>query len=118
MWNGGSSPHHPRHGSSPQGPGPPPNFPRPMISAPTFASDSSTTGVLAFTSPPSSPCGSRHAFQRDHPVVEALPALAERVLQALVGAGDVPVHRNRDVHPHLAHVPVDAGKALIGRGPV
>src|SRR5215218_4872440 len=62
MWNGGSSPHHPRHGSSPQGSGPPPNFPRPMISAPTFASDSSTTGVLAFTSPPASPCGSRHAF--------------------------------------------------------
>jgi hypothetical protein len=32
-----------------------------MISAPTFASDSSTTGVLAFTSPPSIPCGSRTA---------------------------------------------------------
>ena len=53
MWKGGSSPHHPSQGSSPHGPGPPPNFPRPMIAAPTFVSASSTTGVLAFTSPPS-----------------------------------------------------------------
>src|SRR5215211_7448880 len=50
-----------RQGPSPHGPGPPPNLPRPMTSAPTFASDSSTTGVLAFTSPPSIPCGSRNA---------------------------------------------------------
>ena len=62
MWNGGSSPHHPRQGSSPHGPGPPPNFPRPMISAPTFACASSRTALLAFTSPPSLPWGSRKAF--------------------------------------------------------
>ncbi len=63
LWNGGSSPHQPCHGSSPQGPrvaGP--NLPRPMISAPTFACSSATTALLTFSSPPSSPLGSRHAF--------------------------------------------------------
>ena len=62
MWNGGFVAPPSGPGSSPHGPGPPPNFPRPMISAPTFASASSTTAVLAFTSPPSLPWGSRHAF--------------------------------------------------------
>src|SRR6266545_4862984 len=57
--NGGSSPHQPSQGSSPQGPGPPPNMLRPITVAPMFSSDSSTTSVLALTSPPSSPCGLR-----------------------------------------------------------
>src|SRR5204863_6988759 len=41
--------------------------------------------------------------QRNHPVVEPLTALAERVLLALVGAGDETVHGDRDVTPKLAH---------------
>ena len=102
MWNGGSSPHQPCQGSSPHGPGPPPNLPRPMISAPTFASASSTTAVLAFTSPPSLPWGSRHALSANDPLVQALAALAERLLLALVRPGDVAVRRDRDVDSHLA----------------
>src|SRR5215211_5712490 len=64
LRKGGSSPHHPRHGSSPHGPrvaGP--NLPRPMISAPTFAFSSATTALLTFSSPPSMPTRSRHAFR-------------------------------------------------------
>src|SRR5262249_47578370 len=44
------------------------------------------------------PCG-----ERDDPVVQSLPALAERVLRALVRAGDVSVRRDGDVTPELAH---------------
>ena len=80
--------------SSPQGPGPPPNLPRPMISAPTFAIASSRTALLALTSPPSLPCGSRHALRANDPVVQALAALAERILLALVRSGHVAVRRH------------------------
>src|SRR5215831_13283918 len=41
--------------------------------------------------------------QRNHPVMESLAALAERVLLALVRAGDEPVQRDRDVTSELAH---------------
>src|SRR3954467_14839457 len=41
--------------------------------------------------------------QRDGPVVQSLPALAERGLLALVRAGDESVCRDRDVTPELAH---------------
>src|SRR6266496_2115132 len=41
--------------------------------------------------------------QRNHPVVEPLAALAERVLLALVRAGDETVQRDRDMTPKLAH---------------
>src|SRR4051795_9331640 len=41
--------------------------------------------------------------QRDHPVVEPLAALAERVLLALVRAGDETVHGDRDMTSELAH---------------
>ena len=68
-----------------------PNFPRPMISAPTFSYVSATTAVLAFSSPPSMPWGSRHAFSWTDPVVESLAALAEGLFLALVRAGHVPV---------------------------
>jgi hypothetical protein len=47
--------------SSRHGPGPPPNMFRPITVAPTLACASSTTAVLALTSPPSSPCCLRHA---------------------------------------------------------
>ena len=47
------SPHQPFHGLlRSQGPGWPPNMLRPITVAPMLASDSSTTGVLSFTSPP------------------------------------------------------------------
>src|SRR5207248_1070935 len=42
--------------------------------------------------------------QRNDPVVEPLAALAERVLLALVRAGDAPVQRDRDVTSELAHL--------------
>src|SRR5437660_5570670 len=41
--------------------------------------------------------------QRNHPVVEPLAALAERVLLALVWAGDETVQRDRDMTPQFAH---------------
>jgi hypothetical protein len=41
--------------------------------------------------------------QRNHPIVEPLAALAERVLLALVRAGDETVQRDRDMTPKLAH---------------
>src|ERR671923_1265104 len=41
--------------------------------------------------------------QRNYPVVEPLPTLAERVLLALVRAGDESVCRDRDVTPELLH---------------
>src|ERR1700730_898732 len=41
--------------------------------------------------------------QRNYPFVEPLAALAERVLLALVRAGDEPVQRDRYVTPKLAH---------------
>ena len=52
---------------------------------------SATTAVLAFSSPPSMPWGSRHAFSCDDPVMKLLAALAEGFLLALVGTGDVAV---------------------------
>src|SRR5829696_380907 len=47
------------------------------------------------------------SLEGEHPVVNLLAALAERIFIALVGPGDVAVCRNRYVHPHLAHVCVD-----------
>src|SRR5205823_4874329 len=41
--------------------------------------------------------------QRHDPVVEPLAAHAERVLVALVRAGDESIRRDRDVTPELAH---------------
>ena len=41
--------------------------------------------------------------QRNDPVVEPLSTLAERVLLALIPAGDETVRRDRDVTPELAH---------------
>src|SRR5438067_1946292 len=60
-WKGGLSPHQPFHDSS-HGPGPPPNMFRPMMVAPAPPRMSSANGVLAFTSPPSSPWLSRNAL--------------------------------------------------------
>src|SRR6266496_4037314 len=49
--------------------------------------------------------------QRNHPVVEPLAALAERVLLALVRAGDETVQRDRDMTPKLAHRASSVGSA-------
>src|SRR4051794_6186142 len=46
-------------------------------------------------------------LELDDPVVELFAPLAERVLLALVGPGDVAVRRYRDVDSHLAHVSID-----------
>src|SRR2546426_2147904 len=53
--------------------------------------------------------------QRTHPVVEPLAALAERVLLALVRAGDETVQRDRDVTPKPAHRASSVG-GRCGRG--
>jgi hypothetical protein len=55
--------------------------------------------------------------QRDHPVVKPLAALAERVLLALVRAGDETVQRDRDMTPKLAHRASSVG-GRCGRGDV
>lgn len=55
--------------------------------------------------------GSAPVGQRNHPVVEPLAALAERVLLALVRAGDETVQRDRDVTPELAHRASSVGSA-------
>ena len=47
--------------------------------------------------------GSAPGGQRNHPVVEPLATLAERVLLTLVRAGDETVQRDRDMTPELAH---------------
>jgi hypothetical protein len=39
--------------------------------------------------------------------MQAAAPLAKRILEALVGAGDVAVRRNGDMNPHLAHAPMD-----------
>jgi hypothetical protein len=59
--------------------------------------------------------------QRNQPVVEPLAALAERVLLALVRAGDETVQRDRDMTPKLAHrgslvAAAAAAGTLIHRG--
>src|SRR6059036_2255834 len=53
--------------------------------------------------------------QRNHPVVEPLAALAERVLLALVRAGDETVQGDRDMTPELAHSASSVG-GRCGRG--
>src|SRR5204862_5656964 len=53
--------------------------------------------------------------QRNHPIVEPLAALAERVLLALVRAGDETVQRDRDMTPKLAHRASSVG-GRWGRG--
>ena len=40
---------------------------------------------------------------REHPFVDRLAALAEWIVEALVGPGDVPVERHRDVDPEPRH---------------
>src|SRR4029453_13102729 len=55
--------------------------------------------------------GSAPGGQGNHPVVEPLAALAERVLLALVRAGDETVQRDRDVTSELAHRASSVGSA-------
>src|ERR1700754_3766774 len=55
--------------------------------------------------------GSAKGSQRNHPVVEPLATLAERVLLALVRAGHETVQRDRDVTPELAHRASSVGSA-------
>src|SRR5580704_15024513 len=55
--------------------------------------------------------------QRNNPVVEPLAALAERILLALVRAGDETVQRDRDMTPKLAHRASFVG-GRCGRGDV
>jgi hypothetical protein len=48
-------------------------------------------------------------LERQRPLVELLAALAERVLLTLVGTGDVPIQRHRDLESDLRH-----GCLLVG----
>ena len=96
-WNGGSSPHHPVPGIVAPRPGPAAE----LAAAHDLGADVRErllddrvarvhlSALLAV--------GLAPRLQRDHPVVQALAALAERVLLALVRSGDVAVRRDRDV---------------------
>src|SRR5919199_1915838 len=118
LWYGGSSPHQPFHCSSLQSPPPTgPNMLRPITPAPTFSSVSCMMRVLSFTSPPCLSCDSRQAASENGPVMQPLPTLAERVLLALVRAGDESVCRDRDVTPELAHR-ASSGAGRVDRGDI
>jgi hypothetical protein len=77
---------------------------RPMTVAPMFSNQLSTIGVLAFTSPPSSPCISRKAFKGNSQLIQLHPADPEGILLALLGTGCETVQRQH-VQPELAHAP-------------
>src|SRR5215208_6666959 len=59
------------------------------------------------------PVGLAPGCQRNHPVVEPVAAFAERVLLALVRAGDETVQRDRDVTPKLAHRASSIGRRVV-----
>ena len=104
VWNGGFSPHQPRHDSSPQSPRIGPNMLRPMIEAPAFSNASRRTSSLTPVSPPpASPCISRNVFSANTQSCQTLGSLAYRTLEALVRPGDIPIDRHRDLEPELAH---------------
>src|ERR1700730_5101292 len=117
LWYGGASPHHPFPRSSP--PSPPPTRPHQMPRPPPAAhgpehvaahhagadvlerllhDPRALVRLAALPTVCFAPSG-----QRSGPVMQPLPALAERVLLALIRAGDEPVQRDRDVTPELAH---------------
>ena len=112
----GSSPQKPVHGSGPHGPGPPPNMLRPITVAPMSSNQPSTIGVLALSSPPSSPCSLRKARSGKSHSWSLHPADPERVLCALVRDRGVAVQRDRHVQPELAHPGASVGTvvSLIG----
>ena len=101
-WKGGSSPHQPFQGSSPQGPSPPNMF-LPMTTAPTFSIASSMTAVDAVHLAALPAVGLAPGLQGQGPLVELLPALAEGVLLALIRSGHVAVQRHRDLESHFRH---------------
>ncbi len=64
------------------------------------------------------PCAPRQACELDHPLVQLLAAFAERVLLALVGAGDVTVRRDRDFEPEPCHRARNSvARRAVERGP-
>ena len=91
VWNGGSSPHQPfAFGSSSHGPAPPLNICRPMIVGAGARDLSSMTSSRRSPRRRSRPCASRHACGVERPLVQLLAALAERILERLVGPATKP----------------------------
>ena len=90
--------------TSSQGPGPPPNMLRPMITAPMFSIASSTIGAAGVDlaaarcrAPRARPSSlNTHSCSR-------IPPSPSGFSLALVGAGDVAVDRHRDFEPQLRH---------------
>ena len=70
---------------------------RPMIVAPIPVTPATAKSSSTPSSPPSCPIISRPNRVVEHPLVQALAADAERVLEALVGPGAVAVERDREV---------------------
>ena len=93
-------PHQPGQGSSSHGQGPPPKMLRPIAVAPILRSDSLSTVVLSLTSPPPSPCCSRHASSANAQSWRCMPPIPG-VLDALLGAGDEAVERHREPESEL-----------------
>ena len=86
VWKGGLSPHQPFGGILGPGPGPPPNMFRPITVAPAPACASSTTGVLALTSPPSRPCCLRQASSLNTHWCSSMPPTPARSAAAATRA--------------------------------
>ena len=86
-------PHQPRHSSAGHGPGPPPNMPRPMISAPEVGQrilDRRACSRSLRSRPARAPA--RSSAPR-RPIVQAVAALSEGILEALLRAGHVAMVR-------------------------
>ena len=103
-WNGGLAPHQPFHGFvASQGPGWPPNMLRPMIVAPDVRERLLDDGRALVHLAALQALQRAPGRQREHPLVQAHAAHAERILHALVGAGDETVERHRDPEAQLGH---------------
>src|SRR5215213_4652083 len=112
LWYGGSAPHQPFHCSSPS-----PRRPGPEhVAAHHSGADilerllhdlRALVHLAALLVMRLAPSG-----QRNGPIMQSLPTLAERVLLALVRAGDESVCRDRDVTPELAHRASSVGGRL------
>ena len=76
---------------------------RPITVAPMLARDSSTTAVLALTSPPSRPCGARHAASGTTHSCRRSPPIPSGSFTLWLGPGHEPVERHRDPEAQLGH---------------
>ena len=85
------------------------------MTAPTFATDSSITGLQVHSTAGLTVLRAKRGEWK-RPRVQREPADAERMLEALVGARGVPVERHRETESDLAHR--RGASHLIGQSPV